>query len=97
MGGYLTVADSPALTEMRARNDALFGTARTAGQLAVPTRRELPRRRYDSGPAPGGAVQVKASAPGSGSPATTACQLPSRQFSSAVGLEPLTESLMRLR
>jgi hypothetical protein len=31
MGGYLIIADSPALTEMRARNDALFGTARTAG------------------------------------------------------------------
>jgi hypothetical protein len=31
MGEYLTIADSPALTEMRARNDALFGAARTAG------------------------------------------------------------------
>jgi hypothetical protein len=27
---YLTIADSPTLTEMRTRDDALFGTARTA-------------------------------------------------------------------
>jgi hypothetical protein len=31
MGEYLTIADSPALAEMRARNDALLGAARTAG------------------------------------------------------------------
>jgi hypothetical protein len=31
-GEYLTIAGSPALTGMRARNDALFGAARTVRQ-----------------------------------------------------------------
>jgi hypothetical protein len=31
MGEYLTIADSPARAEMRARNAALLSAARTAG------------------------------------------------------------------
>jgi hypothetical protein len=31
MGEFLAIADSPALVEMRARNDALFGITRTTG------------------------------------------------------------------